>query len=118
MQDALALDARLHRIPCVARFGLGSRPGDPRFAWRAVFAVLLAYAVAFACFYPSAVTNDDEAAYIRQARLALEGRTDLERIDPLTDEILFGKLENGGTVTIGATGDGLTFAYEARPGLG
>jgi ATP-dependent Clp protease ATP-binding subunit ClpA len=32
--------------------------------------------------------------------------------DPLTDEILFGKLENGGTVTIGVENDKLTFAYE------
>ena len=32
--------------------------------------------------------------------------------DPLTDEILFGKLENGGTVTIGADGDRLTFQYQ------
>jgi ATP-dependent Clp protease ATP-binding subunit ClpA len=31
--------------------------------------------------------------------------------DPLTDEILFGKLEQGGTVTIGAAEDTLTFAY-------
>ena len=30
--------------------------------------------------------------------------------DPLTDEILFGKLENGGTVTIGLSEDRLTFA--------
>ena len=29
--------------------------------------------------------------------------------DPLTDEILFGTLENGGTVTIGLAGDKLTF---------
>ena len=29
--------------------------------------------------------------------------------DPLTDEILFGKLENGGTVTIGVSDDRLTF---------
>jgi len=34
--------------------------------------------------------------------------------DPLTDEILFGKLENGGTVTIGAADDRLTFSYEKR----
>jgi ATP-dependent Clp protease ATP-binding subunit ClpA len=34
--------------------------------------------------------------------------------DPLTDEILFGKLENGGTVTIGAADDRLTFSYEER----
>jgi ATP-dependent Clp protease ATP-binding subunit ClpA len=32
--------------------------------------------------------------------------------DPLTDEILFGKLENGGTVTIGVDGDKLTFGYD------
>jgi ATP-dependent Clp protease ATP-binding subunit ClpA len=34
--------------------------------------------------------------------------------DPLTDEILFGQLEHGGTVTIGEDGDRLTFAYESR----
>jgi ATP-dependent Clp protease ATP-binding subunit ClpA len=34
--------------------------------------------------------------------------------DPLTDEILFGKLENGGTVRIGldADNDKLSFTYE------
>jgi ATP-dependent Clp protease ATP-binding subunit ClpA len=32
--------------------------------------------------------------------------------DPLTDQILFGKLENGGTVTIGTSDDKLTFEYE------
>jgi len=34
--------------------------------------------------------------------------------DPLTDEILFGRLEHGGTVTIGADENGLTFTYESR----
>ena len=34
--------------------------------------------------------------------------------DPLTDEILFGKLENGGTVTIGTVDDKLTFSYEPK----
>jgi ATP-dependent Clp protease ATP-binding subunit ClpA len=34
--------------------------------------------------------------------------------DPLTDEILFGRLEHGGTVTIGASDEGLTFVYEER----
>lgn len=34
--------------------------------------------------------------------------------DPLTDEILFGKLEHGGTVTIGVADDALTFTYEGR----
>jgi ATP-dependent Clp protease ATP-binding subunit ClpA len=34
--------------------------------------------------------------------------------DPLTDQILFGALEHGGTVTVGASGDDLRFAYEQR----
>jgi ATP-dependent Clp protease ATP-binding subunit ClpA len=34
--------------------------------------------------------------------------------DPLTDEILFGALEHGGTVTIGLADDKLTFAYEKK----
>ncbi len=34
--------------------------------------------------------------------------------DPLTDELLFGKLEHGGTVTIGIAEDKLTFVYAAR----
>ena len=35
--------------------------------------------------------------------------------DPLTDEILFGKLEHGGTVTIGHDGEKLTFDVDASP---
>ena len=31
--------------------------------------------------------------------------------DPLTDEILFGRLEHGGTVRIGLDDDRLTFAF-------
>jgi ATP-dependent Clp protease ATP-binding subunit ClpA len=34
--------------------------------------------------------------------------------DPLTDEILFGRLEHGGTVTIGLADDKLSFRYDAR----
>jgi ATP-dependent Clp protease ATP-binding subunit ClpA len=34
--------------------------------------------------------------------------------DPLTDQILFGSLEHGGTVTIGAADNQLTFGYEPR----
>jgi ATP-dependent Clp protease ATP-binding subunit ClpA len=33
--------------------------------------------------------------------------------DPLTDEILFGELEHGGTVTIGFDGEKLTFEVDA-----
>jgi ATP-dependent Clp protease ATP-binding subunit ClpA len=35
--------------------------------------------------------------------------------NPLTDEILFGQLEHGGTVRIGFNGEKLTFAYEPSP---
>ncbi|HEX6973806.1 MAG TPA: ATP-dependent Clp protease ATP-binding subunit ClpA [Vicinamibacterales bacterium] len=35
--------------------------------------------------------------------------------DPLTDEILFGQLEQGGTVTIRVEDGHLAFSYEARP---
>ena len=34
--------------------------------------------------------------------------------DPLTDQILFGALEHGGTVTIGVDGDKLSFSYDSR----
>ena len=35
--------------------------------------------------------------------------------DPLTDEILFGRLEQGGTVTIGVADGTLTFVIEPSP---
>ena len=35
--------------------------------------------------------------------------------DPLTDEILFGRLEHGGTVTIRLEDRQLAFAYDAKP---
>jgi ATP-dependent Clp protease ATP-binding subunit ClpA len=35
--------------------------------------------------------------------------------DPLTDQILFGALEHGGTVTIGLKDDKLDFSYEPKP---
>jgi ATP-dependent Clp protease ATP-binding subunit ClpA len=38
--------------------------------------------------------------------------------DPLTDQILFGQLEHGGTVTIGLSGDRLAFVYEGRDDAG
>jgi len=43
------------------------------------------------------------------------GRTVQKEVrDRLTDEILFGRLEHGGTVTIGVSEDALSFAFEAR----
>ena len=35
--------------------------------------------------------------------------------DPLTDEILFGQLEHGGTVTIRLEGEKLVFTFESTP---
>ena len=49
------------------------------------------------------------------------GRAPLARViqtevrDPLTDEILFGQLEHGGTVTIRLEGEKLAFAFDATP---
>ena len=37
--------------------------------------------------------------------------------DPLTDQILFGALEHGGTVTIGVGDNALTFAYDGKPAV-
>jgi ATP-dependent Clp protease ATP-binding subunit ClpA len=38
--------------------------------------------------------------------------------DPLTDEILFGKLEHGGTVTIGLVDNKLSFGFSGSRVLG
>lgn len=38
--------------------------------------------------------------------------------DPLTDELLFGQLEHGGTVLIGLADNALTFTYESRTAEG
>ena len=38
--------------------------------------------------------------------------------DPLTDEILFGRLEHGGTVTIGLAEDRLTFTFDEAASKG
>jgi ATP-dependent Clp protease ATP-binding subunit ClpA len=38
--------------------------------------------------------------------------------NPLTDEILFGKLEHGGTVHVGLDGEKLTFDYDSAPAPG
>ncbi len=43
------------------------------------------------------------------------GRTVQKEVrDPLTDEILFGQLEHGGTVTISVADDALAFSYEQK----
>jgi hypothetical protein len=67
--------------------GLGDRSAGGALAWRILLALLLVYVISFALFYPSGgATNDDEAKYLHQARLLLEGRSAVTRIDPLTGE--------------------------------
>jgi ATP-dependent Clp protease ATP-binding subunit ClpA len=66
------------------------------------------------------LTPDARAWLARKGYDPLFGARPLGRVvqrevrDPLTDEILFGQLEHGGTVTIGAEGDALTFAFAGR----
>jgi ATP-dependent Clp protease ATP-binding subunit ClpA len=66
------------------------------------------------------LTPEARAWLARKGYDAVYGARPLGRVvqrdvrDPLTDEILFGRLEHGGTVTIGVAGDELAFEYEGR----
>jgi len=68
------------------RVGLGEASVDVRFGWCIVLAVCALYAIAFLAFYPNAITNDDEAMYLRHARIMLEGRASVVKLDALTGE--------------------------------
>jgi len=70
-----------------SRFGFDGGAGDVRLARRVVVALLLIYVAAFFLYYPNAVTNTDEAEYLRGAELALEGRATVDQIDPFTGEM-------------------------------
>lgn len=70
----------------LTRAGLGGGNLDAGFV-RKLLAVLAAiYAVSFLAFYPSGPTNDDEAKYIQQSRLLLQGSTTIAKIDPSSGE--------------------------------
>jgi len=66
------------------------------------------------------LTPDARAWLAKKGYDAVYGARPLARVvqktvrDPLTDEILFGRLERGGTVTLGVADDALTFQYEQR----
>jgi 4-amino-4-deoxy-L-arabinose transferase-like glycosyltransferase len=49
--------------------------------------LLLFYVFCFFLFYPRAITNDDEAAYLDQARLFAAGRATLPKLNPLTEKL-------------------------------
>jgi 4-amino-4-deoxy-L-arabinose transferase-like glycosyltransferase len=69
------------------RVGLGEASADVRFGWRIVLAVCALYVLAFLAFYPNAITNDDEAMYVRHAQIMLEGRASVvPKLDALTGE--------------------------------
>jgi len=69
------------------RVGFGETSTDVRFGWLIVLAICALYALAFLAFYPNAVTNDDEAAYLRHARIIVEGRASaVIKLDALTGE--------------------------------
>jgi 4-amino-4-deoxy-L-arabinose transferase-like glycosyltransferase len=66
--------------------GTAPGPADRRLAFLAVLLALAVYAAAFLGHYPSVATNDDEARYLRQATLLLQGTQTASWIDPLTGE--------------------------------
>ena len=68
------------------RLGLFGQ-GDPDLVKRVVFGLLAIYVVSFAFFYPDIATNDDEAMYLRQARLALHGPPTATQIDPMNGQV-------------------------------
>lgn len=70
----------------LSRLGLGAGPDDPPFAWRILLVCLALYLASFALFYPRVATNTDEAMYLRQTRLLLEGHSTVINVDPLTGE--------------------------------
>jgi len=81
---ALAAGAPTRSRVLLERLGFGSVSADARFGWRVVFVLLLLYAVFFGFFYPNTPTNDDEAQYLRQTVLLLEGRSTITVVNPFT----------------------------------
>lgn len=58
--------------------------GGTRLSWQILAVLLALYTASFFSFYPTSAVNEDEAMYIRQARLLVEGRASLDKLDPLT----------------------------------
>ena len=76
--------------------GPGATSGwwSDRFAWRWICGLLALYAVSFALFYPTVVTNTDETGYLNQAQLLLQGERTFTKVDALTGESLTEKPTN------------------------
>lgn len=66
--------------------GLRDGTTERTLAWGAVFTVLACYLAGFLLFYPSVATNEDEAKYLRQARLLAEGSTLVTKLHPVSGQ--------------------------------
>jgi hypothetical protein len=76
----------MRREQILRQIGLAGGGFEPRLVWGVILTVLALYLVSFACFPPTIATNEDEARYIRQARLLLEGTMNVPRIHPLSGQ--------------------------------
>src|SRR5512147_2657522 len=83
---ALAEDRPTRSRVLLERLGFGSAAMDARFGWRVIVVLLLLYVVSFAFFRPDTPTNEDEAQYLRQTVLLLEGHSTITVVDSLTGE--------------------------------
>lgn len=64
------------------------RLAEAAFARRVVWLACGLYAAGFFCFYPNAITNDDEGMYLRQTQMVLRGSSTFPIIDPLAGETI------------------------------
>lgn len=63
---------------------LASKQRNIRWDLALVWAALALYACGFLYFYPNALTNSDEVAYVRQAVAFSSGHATVERVDPFS----------------------------------
>ena len=71
---AVASNIQIGQTPAVRHLG----------GMRTVWVTLALYAAAFLCFFPKAITNYDEAFYVRQATAFSAGHATIDVVDPLT----------------------------------
>jgi hypothetical protein len=70
------------------RVGLGEAGVDVRFGWSILLAVCALYTIAFLATYPSVITVDDEAMYVRHAQIVFEGRASMPKLNPVTGKTI------------------------------
>lgn len=78
---------RMRAERLLARLGLDGSDADAVLVRRIVATLLLLYALGFVIWYPSPyATNTDEALFLTQAKLLIQGTTAAEKVDPFTGE--------------------------------